>query len=79
MTKSQFKTQWTANRAEVQAAASKLSVRQQVLEARYIRLRNDTRKSGEALGKLRQCKTLLGQRVAQLAVIDMLLKDIAKW
>lgn len=74
MTKQQLKDKWTAHRVEVQAEVLKANGQVQLLAARAQRTKREDDRA-----KLRQVKALLGQRVAQINLIDLLLKDMAKW
>lgn len=74
MTKQQLKDKWTAHRVEVQTEVLKANGQVQLLAARAQRTKREDDRA-----KLRQVKALLGQRVAQINLIDLLLKDVAKW
>ena len=74
MTKQQLKDKWTAHRVEVQTEVLKANGQVQLLAARAQRTKREDDRA-----KLRQVKALMGQRVAQINLIDLLLKDVAKW
>lgn len=79
MTKNELRAKWEAHRNELAGAINRDRVKIANLTTRVQVQGAKTPKGQNYAARLRFTRECLAQRVAQLAVIDLLLLDVSKW